>query len=64
MMTDSIDKGKRTYRGFLDAASKLYAAGGIKRFYVGFTPCIIRAAPANATMLYTVDKVTQWFNSL
>jgi len=57
LMCDSIEKSQRTYSGFMDAARKLYASGGIKRFYVGFTPCIIRAAPANATMLYTVDKV-------
>ena len=42
---------------------KLYAEGGIGRFYKGFTPCIARAAPANAAMLFTVDKVTQYLNS-
>jgi solute carrier family 25 carnitine/acylcarnitine transporter 20/29 len=30
----------------------------VKRFYKGFTPCLIRAAPANAAMLFTVDRVT------
>ncbi len=30
----------------------------MKRFYKGFTPCLIRAAPANAAMLFTVDRVT------
>lgn len=28
-----------------------------RSFYKGFTPCIIRAAPANGIMLLTVDKV-------
>lgn len=59
MMTDAIDPSQRKYGGIADAARKLYASGGIRRFYVGFTPCLIRAAPANATMLYTVDKVIQ-----
>lgn len=36
----------------------LWAEGGVRRFYRGFTPCIIRAAPANAAMLFTVDRVT------
>ena len=36
---------------------KLYAEGGIGRFYKGFSPCLMRAVPANACMLYTVDKV-------
>jgi hypothetical protein len=40
----------------------LWAEGGIKRFYKGFTPCLIRAAPANGAMLYTVDKVTHMLN--
>jgi solute carrier family 25 carnitine/acylcarnitine transporter 20/29 len=34
----------------------------MKRFYKGFTPCLIRAAPANGAMLYTVDKVTHMLN--
>jgi hypothetical protein len=40
----------------------LWAEGGFKRFYKGFTPCLIRAAPANGAMLYTVDKVTHMLN--
>lgn len=40
----------------------LWAEGGMKRFYRGFTPCLIRAAPANGAMLYTVDTVTNWLN--
>ena len=41
----------------------LWAEGGIRRFYKGFTPCIIRAAPANGVMLLTVEKVTAFLNS-
>jgi hypothetical protein len=40
----------------------LWAEGGVKRFYKGFTPCLIRAAPANGAMLYTVDKVAHMLN--
>jgi hypothetical protein len=40
----------------------LWAEGGVSRFYRGFTPCLIRAAPANGAMLLTVDKITNWLN--
>ena len=36
---------------------KLYAEGGVARFYKGFTPCLLRAFPANGIMLLTVDSV-------
>lgn len=39
-------------------SQQLWAEGGVRRFYKGFTPAIIRAAPANGIMLMTVDKVT------
>ena len=38
----------------LSTAKKLWGEGGVSRFYKGFTPCILRAAPANGVMLYTV----------
>lgn len=44
------------------AQQLLWAEGGVRRFYRGFTPCLIRAAPANGAMLYTVDTVTNWLN--
>ena len=36
---------------------KLYVEGGVARFYKGFTPCLLRAFPANGIMLLTVDSV-------
>ena len=40
----------------------LWGEGGIKRFYKGFTPCLIRAGPANGVMLLTVEKVQALLN--
>lgn len=40
----------------------LYKEGGIGRFYKGYTPCLIRAFPANAAMLVTVEKVNNFLN--
>ncbi|GAX76347.1 hypothetical protein CEUSTIGMA_g3793.t1 [Chlamydomonas eustigma] len=58
MQTDTVLRSQRKYTDFLTTAKLLWAEGGIKRFYKGFTPCIIRAAPANGVMLLTVEKVT------
>ena len=51
---------QKTLDASLACLQQLYAEGGIGRFYKGFTPAIIRAAPANGVMLATVDKVTYW----
>lgn len=56
-MTDSMVHSQKQYPNMVVAAQKLWAEGGVMRFYKGFAPCLIRAAPANAAMLYTVDTV-------
>jgi hypothetical protein len=48
----------------LTTAQQLWNEGGIKRFYKGFTPCIIRSMPANGVMLLTVEKVTALLNTM
>lgn len=58
MASDSIVKSERVYPTMRTTIPKLWAEGGIGRFYRGFAPCIMRAVPANAAMLYTVDAVT------
>ena len=40
----------------------LWGEGGVRRFYRGFTPCLMRAMPANGVMLLTVDTVTGMLN--
>lgn len=62
MMTDSIDPQQRRYPSIPAAARALWAEGGVSRFYRGFSPCLMRAAPANAVMLFTVDRVTHLLN--
>ena len=57
LMTDAVNPAKRKFTGFFDAASKLYASGGVKAFYRGLVPCLLRASPANAGMLFTVDYI-------
>jgi solute carrier family 25 carnitine/acylcarnitine transporter 20/29 len=52
-----VNPAKRKFTGFFDAAGKLYASGGVKAFYRGLVPCLLRASPANAGMLFTVDYI-------
>lgn len=48
LQTDSFDPHKRQYHGSLDAVRKLYARGGIRAFFRGLEPTLIRAPFANA----------------
>lgn len=47
IQADNIVKD-RQYSNTLDAFKKLYKQGGVKRFFPGFAPCMMRAVPANA----------------
>jgi len=59
LQSDNI-KNKQ-YNGIFDCANKLYKTGGIGTFYKGLTPCLIRAIPANALMLYVVTIINEKF---
>eukprot|EP00210_Caulerpa_lentillifera_P007289 g6968.t1 len=59
-MSDSMIKTERIYPTMITTLRKLYQEDGVRRFYRGFSPCIARAAPANAAMLFTVEKVTNF----
>ena len=59
MQSDNVVKSERKYLNLLDCVKKLYAEGGVKRFYRGFSPCVLRSIPANAVMLYTVSFITE-----
>lgn len=62
MMTDSIDPTQRKYPSISSTARTLWAEGGLSRFYRGFSPCLMRAMPANGIMLFTVDKMNHILN--
>jgi len=48
MIADNPIKSKRIYPTIITTARKMWAEGGMARFFHGFTPCLLRAAPANA----------------
>lgn len=57
MMTDSLDPSKRTHTSIGQTVRTLYDQGGVRRFYTGLAPCLLRSVPANAIMLTVVDTV-------
>ena len=56
MQSDESDRSQRRFAGIKDCVRKLYVEdGGWRRFFRGITPCLMRAIPANVTMLYIVE---------
>jgi len=48
IQTDSPNKSERKYKSILQTIKSIHSESGLKGFYKGFTPCIIRSVPANA----------------
>jgi len=59
MQADSPYKDKKKFNGILQAANYMYSEGGIKRFYKGFTPCLLRAIPANSVLLLSSSWLSE-----
>lgn len=62
MQTDSLNPKEQQYKGTLDCFKQIYKANGIKGFFRGFTPTILRAAPVNACTFYTFELVIRYLN--
>ena len=60
MQGDDINPANRRYASWSDCVRQLYAEGGIARFFRGYSPCVMRSLPANAT-LFTAYQVTANF---
>ncbi|KYR00355.1 mitochondrial substrate carrier family protein [Tieghemostelium lacteum] len=56
IQTDAINPIERRYSGVIDCAQKIYKQQGISGFYKGFTPCFLRAIPANAACFVLYEK--------
>jgi solute carrier family 25 carnitine/acylcarnitine transporter 20/29 len=62
MQSDSSEKSDRKFKNIVDCAKRLYREeGGWRRFYRGYTPCMLRAIPANAAMFTVVEKCRELF---
>ncbi len=58
--SDSPDKSKIKYKGTIDIYKVLYNnEGGIKRFYKGFSPCLMRAITANSALLFSSSYLSE-----
>lgn len=62
MQSDHTDPSKRKYKNMADCARQLYAQYGIKGFFRGFTPCILRAVPANAATFGAYELAQKLLN--
>lgn len=63
IQADSIVPSERRFRGIPDCARQLWAEGGVPRFFKGVTPCLMRAAPANAACFWLFQKTAQLLQS-
>eukprot|EP00118_Oscarella_pearsei_P004242 m.17797 g.17797 ORF g.17797 m.17797 type:complete len:302 (+) comp27555_c0_seq4:82-987(+) len=57
MQADDSVKSRRKYSGIIDCVRKLYKEEGLRRFFRGLSPCLMRSLPANAVMFVTVEKM-------
>jgi len=53
--------GNSPYKGFMHCAQTIYQKEGWRAFFKGFTPCLIRSLPANASAFFAFEFV---FHSL
>jgi len=51
----SDDFDNRKYKGGIDAVIKTYQSEGIRGFYRGFSPCLLRSAPVNACTFFAFE---------
>ena len=56
---DALDAKTARYAGASDAAAKLWAEGGWRRFARGLDASLLRAVPANAVLLATASMVRE-----
>ena len=42
---------------------RIYANGGIRAFYRGISPCLLRSVPANAVAFFGYEKTVSLFKS-
>jgi len=56
VMTDSLDRRERRYRNWMGAFTSVYQREGLRGYYRGFVPCVLRAFPANAAALFMFER--------
>ncbi|KAI9854726.1 MAG: hypothetical protein M1824_006608 [Vezdaea acicularis] len=57
IMTDSLERDRRKFWTWRDAARGVYRESGWRGYWRGFLPCFLRAFPANAVALVAFEGV-------
>lgn len=48
IQSDSPNPSERVFKSYADIVRSVYKAKGVRGFYVGYAPAVVRSAPANA----------------
>lgn len=64
MQSDSIVKSERKYSTIANTFKLIYKESGIKGFFKGFTPCMVRSFPANALCFAGYEKAKEFLNKI
>jgi hypothetical protein len=54
------DTSPPVYSGMRDVARVIYREAGVRGFFRGFVPCILRAFPANASCFVAFEMAMRW----
>ncbi len=59
-MQAAPDTSPPVYSGMRDVARVIYREAGVRGFFRGFVPCILRAFPANASCFVAFEMAMRW----
>lgn len=57
-----MQAGGRQSGTFLQTVSTIYQKSGVKGFYRGIVPCLLRSSPANAVAFFGYEKTVSLFS--
>jgi len=60
MQSDSVMPTERKYTSFSDCFRKILSSEGVKGLFRGFTPCMVRSFPANATCFVAYEYTRKY----
>ncbi|ANB11623.1 Ymc1p [Sugiyamaella lignohabitans] len=60
LQTDKLNKSERQFKSSLDCARQILKTNGVKGFFRGFLPTMLRAAPVNACTFYTFELTIRY----
>lgn len=63
IQTDALNPAEAKYKGWMDCASKVVKSEGVGALYRGFLPCLLRAAPVNASTFLAYEFAMRMLQS-